>query len=80
MGFLNSTIQDVFLKRKWNATAILNKFAAEGKLHSPDAGRHPKKVGVASDKPRMACVRWKALFPDNADDEADADVIEPNAV
>jgi putative DNA primase/helicase len=75
VGFLNSTIQDVFAKRKWNATAILNKFAAEGKLHSPDAGRHTKKVCVAGEKPRMVCVHWKALFPDNAEGEAEIDVI-----
>jgi hypothetical protein len=75
VGFLNSTIQDVFARRKWNATAILNKFAAERVLHAPDAGRHTKKVGVAGDKPRMVCVRWKALFPDNVEGEADADVI-----
>jgi hypothetical protein len=78
VGFLNATIQDVFLRRKWNATAILNKFAAEGKLHSPDAGRHTKKVGVAGDKPRMVCIHWKALFPDNVEGEAAADVIEPS--
>jgi hypothetical protein len=78
VGFLNSTIQDVFAKRKWNVTAILNKFAADGKLHSPDAGRHTKKVGVAGDKPRMVCVHWKALFPDNIEGEADVDVIQPS--
>lgn len=79
VGFLNSTIQDVFARRKWNATAILNKFAAERVLHAPDAGRHTKKVGVAGDKPRMVCVRWKVLFPDNVEGEADADVISGSA-
>lgn len=77
VGFLNNTIQEVFAKRKWNATAILNKFAAEKVLHSPDAGRHTKKVGVAGDKPRMVCINWKALFPDNVEGEADIDIIEP---
>jgi hypothetical protein len=67
----------VFAKCKWNATAILNKFAAEGRLHSPNAGRHTKKVGVAGDKPRMVCVQWKALFPDNVEGDASIDIIEP---
>jgi putative DNA primase/helicase len=75
VGFLHSTINDVFAKRKWNTTAILNKFAAEKILHAPDAGRHTKKVGVAGDKPRMVCVNWKALFPDNAEGEGDVDII-----
>jgi hypothetical protein len=77
VGFLHSTINDVFAKRKWNTTAILNKFAAERVLHAPDAGRHTKKVGVAGDKARMVCITWKALFPDNVEGEGDVDIIEP---
>jgi hypothetical protein len=75
VGFLHSTINDVFARRKWNTTAILNKFAAEKILHAPDAGRHTKKVGVAGDKPRMVCVNWKSLFPDNAEGDGDVDII-----
>lgn len=78
VGFLHTTLQDVFNKRKWNHTAILNKFAAEKKLHSPDAGRHTRKIGIAGDKHRLVCVHWKALFPDNVEGEAEVDVIAPS--
>lgn len=64
VGFLTSTVQDVFGRRKWNTTAILNKFAAEKVLYSPEAGHHTRKISVDGEKPRMVCINWKSLFPD----------------
>jgi hypothetical protein len=75
VGFLATTVNDVFSKRKWNATAILNKFAAEKVLHRPDAGHHTRKVGVDGEKPRMVCVKWESLFPAGIEG-AELDVIQ----
>ncbi|HEX8139455.1 MAG TPA: DUF927 domain-containing protein [Pyrinomonadaceae bacterium] len=73
VGFLTTTIQDVFNKRKWNTTALLNKFAAEKVLYAPDAGHHTKKVSVDGEKPRMVCIHWRALFPDGGGEGEDID-------
>jgi hypothetical protein len=75
VGFLATTVNDVFSKRKWNTTAILNKFAAEKVLHKPDAGHHTRKVGVDGEKPRLVCVKWEALFPAGLEDE-ELDVVQ----
>jgi hypothetical protein len=75
VGFLTTTVNEVFGKRKWNTTAILNKFAAEKVLHRPDAGHHTRKVGVDGEKPRMVCIKWEALFPAGIEGE-ELDVIE----
>lgn len=63
VGFLPSTVHDVFGRRKWNTTAILNKFAAEHVLHNPELNHHTRKVSVDGEKSRMVCIHWKDLFP-----------------
>lgn len=80
VGFLSSTIQEVFGKRKWNTTAILNKFAAEKVLYNPDAGHHSRKVSVDGEKPRMVCVHWKALFPEGGDVAEHIDLVPPKEI
>lgn len=65
VGFLRSTIDSVFSKKKWNQTAVLNKMAEAGVLHATEADRHTKKVSVEGIKHRMICIKWSALLPDD---------------
>jgi uncharacterized protein (DUF927 family) len=72
VGFLRSTLDAVFNKRKWNQTAILNKMAESGVLFSTEADRHTKKVSVEGVKHRMICLKWSALLPDDSSTYADS--------
>lgn len=66
VGFLRSTVEAVFRPRRWNQTAVLNKMAEAGALYATEGDRHTKKVSVGGVKHRMVCVKWSALFPDEA--------------
>ncbi|HEX8369797.1 MAG TPA: DUF927 domain-containing protein [Pyrinomonadaceae bacterium] len=65
VGFLRSTVDAVFSKRKWNQTAVLNKMAESGALHATETDRHTKKVSVEGIKYRMVCFKWSSLLPDD---------------
>jgi hypothetical protein len=66
VGFLRSTVEAVFRPRRWSQTAVLNKMAEAGALYATEGDRHTKKVSVGGVKHRMVCVKWSALFPDEA--------------
>lgn len=63
VGFLRSTVETVFKAHRWNPTAMLNKLAEAGALHSTEPDRHTKKVTVEGVKQRMVCIKWAALLP-----------------
>ena len=66
VAFTRSAIENVFQKRKWNATAILNKLAEAGLIIATEKDRHTKKVSVDGVKHRMICIKWIAMFPEDA--------------
>jgi hypothetical protein len=67
VGFLRSTVDTVFLMRKWNPTAVLNKLAEAGVLYATEKGRHTKKVSIEGVKHRIVCVKWSAILPEDLD-------------
>lgn len=67
VGFLRSTVDAVFMMRKWNPTAVLNKLAEAGVLYATEKGRHTKKVSIEGVKHRIVCVKWSAILPEDID-------------
>jgi uncharacterized protein (DUF927 family) len=79
VGFLRTTLDAIFAKRKWNQTAILNKLSESGALTSTEADRHTKKVSIAGVKHRMVCLKWSSLLPDDSKpDDSKSDDSKPN--
>jgi hypothetical protein len=70
VAFTRSVVEAVFQKRKWNATALLNKLVDAGALLTTEKDRHTKRVSVDGVQHRMVCIKWVGLFP-NDDDEQD---------
>jgi hypothetical protein len=70
VGFLRSTLDAVFRQHRWSQTAVLHKMAEAGVLIATESDRHTKKVSLGGVKHRMVCVKWTALFPDEAGGDA----------
>lgn len=65
VGFLRDKVDEVFQKRKWNSTAVLNKLAEAGAVHATEGDRCTKKVSVGGVQHRMICVKWSAILPED---------------
>lgn len=65
IGFLRSTVENIFKSRKWNPTAVLNKLAESDALYRTEKGRHTKKVCIEKVTHRMICIKWSALLPED---------------
>ena len=62
VGFLRSTVDTIFKRKRWNPSALLNKLAAAGALHATEEDRYTKKVSVSGVQHRMICVKWSAIM------------------
>jgi uncharacterized protein (DUF927 family) len=71
VGFLRKTIDNVFLPKKWNQTAILNKMSEAGVLYSTERNRHTKKVMIDGVTHRMICIKWSAILPDDIEQKVE---------
>ena len=65
VGFLRSTIENIFKAQKWNTTAMLNKLSEAGALYKTEKDRHTKKVTVDKVNHRMICVKWTTILPED---------------
>lgn len=65
IGFMRSTLDTIFSKRKWNQTMLLNKMSESGVLFATEADRHTKKVSIRGVKHRLICIKWSAILPDD---------------
>lgn len=63
VAFTRSVVENVFGRRKWNTTAILNKLMEAGTIVATEKDRHTKKVSIDGLQHRMVCIRWNSLFP-----------------
>jgi putative DNA primase/helicase len=68
IGFTRTSLDAVFLKRRWNQNTILQKLSESRALLLTEADRYTKKVTFGGVKHRLVCIKWSALLPDAVDE------------
>jgi hypothetical protein len=66
VGFLRSTVDMIFRRKRWNPATLLNKLAEAGALHATEEDRYTKKVCIAGVQQRMVCVKWSTIIDGEA--------------